>query len=226
MKVYHGSYKAIENVDFSFCRRERDFGKGFYVTKLRQQAEYWAERKGLLRNTAGVVTEFDFDENAFDDEDLKALRFEGYNNEWLDFIVLNRLNKTKTQIHDYDIIEGPIADDDVAARVYDYMNRKVSQESFLKELAHKTPTHQICFCSMRSLQALDLDKAYVDVKTIHIDNDVVQALMSDYGIDELEATKLYYISNIYSRLANENTEYYKKSWQEIYEMLKKELQLS
>ena len=41
MKVYHGSYLAIENIDFSFCRKKRDFGKGFYVTKIRSQAEYW-----------------------------------------------------------------------------------------------------------------------------------------------------------------------------------------
>ncbi|MDR1416111.1 MAG: DUF3990 domain-containing protein [Prevotellaceae bacterium] len=46
MKVYHGSYMAIDIVDFSFCRKRRDFGKGFYVTKILSQAELWAARKG------------------------------------------------------------------------------------------------------------------------------------------------------------------------------------
>jgi hypothetical protein len=46
MKVYHGSYTAIDTIDFSFCRKRRDFGEGFYVTKILSQAEYWATRKG------------------------------------------------------------------------------------------------------------------------------------------------------------------------------------
>ena len=74
MKVFHGSYTAIENIDFSFCRKRRDFGKGFYVTKIRNQAEYWAIRKG--DDNDGVVTVFEFDQSSFDDEDLKTLRFE------------------------------------------------------------------------------------------------------------------------------------------------------
>jgi hypothetical protein len=68
MKVYHGSYMAIENIDFSFSRKRRDFGRGFYVTKLLSQAEYWAARKGDDNDTEGVVTEFDFDEDSFDEQ--------------------------------------------------------------------------------------------------------------------------------------------------------------
>jgi hypothetical protein len=65
MKVYHGSYTAIETIDFSFCHKKRDFGRGFYVTKIRTQAEYWATRKGEDNDTDGVVTEFNFDEDFF-----------------------------------------------------------------------------------------------------------------------------------------------------------------
>jgi len=83
-----------------------------------------------------------------------VLRFKGYNKKWLDFIVLNRKNRKKTQAHDYDIIEGPIADDDIATRIYDYINEKVSQDRLLAELIHKNPSHQICFCTLKSLQAI------------------------------------------------------------------------
>ena len=55
MKVYHGSYMAIDNIDFSYCHKKRDFGKGFYVTKILTQAEYWATRKGEDNDTDGVV---------------------------------------------------------------------------------------------------------------------------------------------------------------------------
>ena len=225
MKVYHGSYTAIENIDFSFCRKRRDFGKGFYVTKIRTQAEYWAIRKGDDNDTEGVVTVFDFDESSFDDKDLKTLRFDGYNNDWLDFVMLNRINKNDRQAHDYDIIEGPVADDDIATRVYDYIKGKVSKKQFLNELTLKKPTHQVCFCTMQSLQALELCKANADVEIIHIDNDVVKALVTDFDLSEIEATKLYYKSATYTRLANEKTKLYLKKWQEIYQMLQKEMKI-
>ncbi|MCL2131304.1 MAG: DUF3990 domain-containing protein [Lentimicrobiaceae bacterium] len=223
MKVYHGSYMAIENIDFSFCRKKRDFGKGFYVTKIREQAEYWANRKGEDNDTEGVVTEFEFDECFFEDEFLKVLRFEGYSTEWLDFVTRNRINKSKQQTHDYDIIEGPVADDDIATRVYDYINRKISKKQFLKELERKTPTHQICFCTMQSLQALGLSKYYIDRKIMDIDKEILKALMIDYGLSESEAADKHYSSNTYTQLADEASELYLKPWQEIYEMLKIEI---
>ena len=225
MKVYHGSYTAIENVDFSFCRRRRDFGRGFYVTKIHSQAEYWAIRKGEDNDTEGVVTEFEFDEVFFEDEDLKTLRFNGYSEEWLDFIMLNRMNKNQKQAHDFDIVEGPVADDDIATRVYDCLNGKVSKKQFLKELTWKTPTHQICFCTVQSLQALEQNKGKIDAETIQIDNDVLQAMMTDYGLSELEVADKYYKSNIYTQLADETTQFYLKSWQEIYQMLRAELKI-
>jgi hypothetical protein len=47
--------------------------------------------------------------------------------------------------------------------------------------------------------------------------------MTDYGINEMEASDKYYTSNTYAQLANETTEFYKKDWIEIYELLKQEL---
>jgi len=223
MKVYHGSYTAIENIDFSFSRKRRDFGRGFYVTKLRSQAEFWAARKGDDNDIEGVVTEFDFDEDSFDDDTLKILRFAGYSGAWLDFVVRNRLNKKNEPAHDYDIVEGPVADDNIAARVYDYLVKKITKKQFLLELAHKTPTHQICFCTVRSLQALELNKKGVDVETIHIDNDVVKSLMAGFGMSEAKAMDAYYTSATYARLADEATGLHREPWQKIYEMLKQEL---
>ena len=55
------------------------------------------------------------------------------------------------------------------------------------------------------------------------DNEVLQALMTDFDLSETEATDKYYKSNTYTKFADESTDFYKKSWQEIYEMLKLEL---
>jgi len=224
MKLYHGSYVAIENIDFSFCYNKRDFGKGFYVTKFRKQAEYWARRKGARKKNEGVVTEFDFNECAFDDKFLNVLRFDGYSYEWLDFIVLNRQNNSERQAHDYDIIEGPVADDDVSKRIVNYLNNEISAEEFLSDLVYE-PSHQICFCTVQSLQALELAKHKVDSKIIAIDNEIVKALMTDYGISEAEAADMHYSSATYTRLADEKTEFYLKPWYKIYQMLLNELNM-
>ena len=116
MQVYHGSYMRIDKINLSQCIPNKDFGQGFYVTKLHSQAAYWAERKGKKQRNVGFVTEFEYNENICRMMKLKVLRFDDYNDEWLEFVVLNRKNETEQQAHDYDIIEGPVADDKIAAQ--------------------------------------------------------------------------------------------------------------
>ncbi|MDR2086221.1 MAG: DUF3990 domain-containing protein [Dysgonamonadaceae bacterium] len=223
MKVYHGSYLEIAEIDLAHCEVRRDFGRGFYVTKLREQAEIWAVRKGKEKKAEGYITEYDFDEYFFENERIKVLRFEDYNEEWLDFVVLNRKNANKQQqAHDYDIVEGPVADDKITTRIDEYIDGFISKEQFLSDLVYN-PSHQMCFCTVQSLQALSLSKGRIDSAIYHIDSDVLQALMIDYGISETEATDIYYTSETFAKLADETTAFYKKSWTEIYEMLKKEI---
>jgi len=222
MKVYHGSYTTVEWIDFSFCQIKRDFGKGFYVTKFRDQAEVWAKRKGKEHHSDAIVTEFDFSELFFNDKDLNVMRFDDYCDEWLDFVILNRKNETEHQAHDYDIIEGPVANDKIATEVDKYIEGLISKEQFLSDLTYN-PSHQICLCTMQSLQALSQPKGKIDIAIYDIGDHVVQSLMIDYDIHELEAADRYYTSNIYAQLADENTEFHKKPWQEIYELIKQEL---
>ena len=222
MKVYHGSYTEIHEIDLTFCEVSRDFGQGFYVTKLRSQAEYWAERKSRKQQHVGFVTEFEYDENICRMMKLNVLRFEDYNDEWLEFVVLNRKNETEHQVHDYDIVEGPVANDKIATEIDKYIEGLISKEQFLNNLTHN-PSHQICFCTMQSLQALSQPKGKIDIAVYDIGDNVVQSLMRDYDINELEAADRYYTSNTYTQLADENTEFYKKTWQEIYKLLKQEL---
>ena len=223
MKVYHGSYAEIGVIDLSLCETGKDFGQGFYVTKIREQAEFWAGKKGKRKGQSGFVTEYDFDEFFLERSDIiKVLRFEDYNEEWLDFIVLNRKNKSRHQAHDFDIVEGPVANDKVASEVDKYLEGIIPKEQFLRELTYN-PSHQICFCTMQSLQALSQSKGKIDIAIYDIGDKVVQSLMTDYDMNELEATDRYYTSKIYSLLADESTEFHKKNWQEIYELLKQEL---
>jgi hypothetical protein len=206
-------------------RNNLDFGKGFYVTSIRSQAESWAVRAGRFHKTDGIVSEFEFYENAFEHYDLKVLRFSGYTEDWLDFVVLNRDPKSSIQAHDYDIVEGPVANDDVADRINDYLAEYISKADFLKELAIHKPTHQICLCTVRSLQMIEpIDKKYyVNVK--HISRQIIEILITEQKLDKYAAADMLYNSDFFSKLSDRTTDLYKKPWTEIYDMLKTELNL-
>jgi len=222
MKVYHGSYTEINVIDLSFCETGKDFGQGFYVTNLREQAEIWANKKGKRKGKRGVVTEFEYNENLSRIMKLKTLYFDDYCDEWLEFVVHNRKNETERQVHDYDIVEGPVADDRIATEVDKYIEGVITKEQFLSDLTHN-PSHQICFCTMQSLQALAQPKGKIDIAIYDIGDNVVQKLMTDYNINEMEATDRYYTSKTYTQLADERTEFYLKPWKEIYELFKQEI---
>jgi hypothetical protein len=225
MRVFHGSYTVVTEIDLTKCRSNLDFGKGFNVTKIRSQAEYWAMRTGRFHKTDGIVSEFEFYERAFTDKMYKVFRFAGYNEEWLDFIILNRDPITEEQRHDYDIVEGPVANDDVANRIDDYLAGMLSKTDFLKELSHHRPTHQICLCTVRSLQMIEpIDKKYyINVK--HISRPIIEKL-TEQGIGKYQAAEMLYNSETFSNLSDKTTELYKKQWVEIYDMLKIELNLN
>lgn len=223
MKVYHGSNTEITEIDLSKCEKNKDFGQGFYVTKNKKHAQEWAERIGNRYHTTGIVTEFEFGKYLYIKKDFNILQFSDYSEEWLDFVVLNRSNRTDESLHEYDFVEGPIADDKISRRIYDYLDGIVSKSDFLNELKYHEPTHQICFCTVKSLQLISKPdrKSISAVETI-VEYIVIQ-LTEDYNIDEEKAVNICCNSETFAQLANETTNLYLKSEQDIYEMLKIEL---
>ena len=153
----------------------------------------------------------------------KVLRFANYNEEWLDFVILNRDPITEEQRHDYDIVEGPVANDDVNNRIDDYLAGIVSKADFLDELTYHRPTHQICLCTVRSLQMIEsIDKKYyINVK--HISRPIMEELITKQNINKYDAAEKLYNSKTFLQLSDKSTELYKKQWTEIYDMLKIEL---
>jgi hypothetical protein len=225
MRVYHGSYTAIDTIDLEKCEIGRDFGRGFYVTNIREQAEIWAERKGREYQQTGAVTEFEFIENAFDHFHLNTLRFDGYSDEWLDFVLMNRNKALAQPTHDYDIVEGPIADDWVQRKLKKYLQGKIPREQFLEDLSFAKPTHQICFCTSRSLQMIERisNGDEIEWHISDIGEPLVERLMLDTEMDEMRATDAFYTSDTFARLADESTGLHLRPWQEIYDMLRAEL---
>lgn len=48
MLVYHGSTVKVTHPVAAACRPNLDFGRGFYLTDIREQAEKWACRLALF----------------------------------------------------------------------------------------------------------------------------------------------------------------------------------
>jgi len=216
--VYHGGYVPIEEINLEKCRPYTDFGKGFYVTKFKHHAENWAKKIGRRYKTDGFVSLFTFIESSFVDYICKKKTFNGYTEEWLDFIVENRNEESNERIHDFDIVEGPVANDKVQNKLQYYIRGDISKKDFLEDLKHHEETHQICFCTLASLQTLK----YVDRDlTIHIEQisvSILNALVKDKKTDVNSASELFYSSNIFRDIADKNTGLYKRDWKDIYKM--------
>jgi hypothetical protein len=223
MQVFHGSYTAIDEVDLSNCQANKDFGKGFYVTKFRKQAEEWAEIIGSLHGTKGIVTEFIFYERAFTEQSLKVLRFPEYNDAWFDFVILNRDASINENRHDFDIIEGPVADDKVQRRINRYLDGKITKEKFFRQLLHDEPSHQICFCTLNSLRMLKKEKDETIFRIEDISEPIVEQLILNRQIDEEKAADMLFASNTFAQLADSASKLYEKDWTEIYKLLLDEL---
>lgn len=156
MILYHGSNMAIEEIDFQKSKPGKDFGVGFYLSDNKQQAQEMAEKKALLLGGVPTITRFEFnDESAKADATISYLRFEKYSLNWGQFVHKNRNNKTRTSLHSYDIIYGPIANDNIGLQMRRIDTNLINWEQFVKELQHKGgETYQYFFGTEKALKYL------------------------------------------------------------------------
>ena len=111
MIVYHGGIIEIKKPDIEHSKQYLDFGKGFYTTSFKEQAERWAVRKSMrLENGRPIVNVYDFRES-FDGLNVFKFRDPEDDESWLDFVCDCR--NGKTDYLRYDIIIGSVANDDV-----------------------------------------------------------------------------------------------------------------
>ena len=145
--LYHGSYIQVETPLVKLGRKKVDFGQGFYLTKLRQQASSWAktiaERKG--RNNIPILSIYSFDYDAVKSKNYRIKIFDSYNLEWLEYVVDCRKGGKRQDM--YDIVEGGVANDNVIDTVEDYENNIITAEQALGQLKYKAVNHQICILS-------------------------------------------------------------------------------
>ena len=146
MEIYHGSTVVVEKPEIRIEKFNKDFYFGFYCTMMKEQAVRWATRFG-----DGIVNVYEYEP----DEHLNTLVFNEMTEEWLDFIVSCRAGIA----HDYDIVEGPMADDTIYNYVQGFIDGKYSREAFWSLAKFKHPTHQICFNTEKALKTITFKEA-------------------------------------------------------------------
>ncbi|MBO8432332.1 MAG: DUF3990 domain-containing protein [Bacteroidetes bacterium] len=153
MILYHGSNIEINEIQLSKGRHGKDFGHGFYLSDDYRQAVRMSENV-VRREACGtpIVTKFEFDTNAL--TSLNACHFDGYTKEWAEFILANRQNKSDKQIHSYDIVIEPIANDAVGVQIRQLSRGFISFDRFLESIKYVKPTIQYFFGTEQALQTL------------------------------------------------------------------------
>ena len=142
MTVYHGGYQPVKKPEIRKGRNTKDFGYGFSCTIIIEQAQRWAKRYETK-----AISIYDVRMNT----NLNIKEFTEMSEEWLDFIVDCRSGKD----HNYDIVIGAMADDQIYNFVSDYIDGTITREQFWVLAKFKYPTHQIAFCTKDALKCLE-----------------------------------------------------------------------
>lgn len=154
MILYHGSNVAIENIDLAKCRPYKDFGKGFYLTDIRHQAERMAARTAKMFRGVPTLTRFEFDLDYAMNQGLKIKLFSSPDEEWARFVMANRDINVKQPFHDYDIVIGPVADDTIARLLRMFTENFISEQQLVRELTFSEVTSQYFFHTEAALNML------------------------------------------------------------------------
>ncbi len=154
MILFHGTNQDIETIDLSKGIRNKDFGKGFYLTPNRPTAERMAQKKARLFGGTPYVITYEMDDFVFD-TDLNVKVFpEKASVEWLLFIDANRDRSKTGPVHDFDIVIGPIANDGVVLQLTNFREGIYSAEQAAKLLQDRYLDQQYYFGSERALAFL------------------------------------------------------------------------
>lgn len=144
MILYHTSTLVVSAPDTLHSREEIDFGKGFYLTTLREQAVKYAQRF-LRRRQPAVLNTYEFE---YDPAEWLIKNFDSYDRDWLDFISKCRDGRDDTN---FDLVVGGIANDEVFATLEDYFSGKIDADKALGLLKYSKPNNQYCIRSQAML---------------------------------------------------------------------------
>jgi len=158
--------------------RPLDFGAGFYVTTIQERAEEWAQKKALKENSSPIISIYNLEMSCLQKQ-LGIKKFEGTSNSWLSFVLRHRKASAYTVQtvlingslkrrlvakpgvhHDYDMVIGEVANDDVFDAIEFFESGVIRIEELRRRLKTKMVNDQLCFCTQRALEFLKFIEAY------------------------------------------------------------------
>ncbi|MBP5640824.1 MAG: DUF3990 domain-containing protein [Victivallales bacterium] len=162
MILYHGSNTSIDEIDLEKCRPNKDFGQGFYTTSIFDQALKMARRVAKRFGGTPCVTSFQFDENILSSSDLSIKRFITPDVNWAMFVMHNRsggINPNSEYTDNnldgrYDIVIGPVANDDLSLIFRLFERGIISLDMLISEMKFRDMTNQYSFHSQRAASLL------------------------------------------------------------------------
>jgi hypothetical protein len=167
MLLFHGSNQEITTIDLSRCKPYKDFGRGFYLTTIKEQAELMARRTVRIFGGVSVVTSFMYDEISVSKGELSVKAFSNPNAEWAMFVLNNRNRDFRTDTdsnnnHDnkYDIVTGPVANDDIALLFRTFASGYIDLEALIKGMKYKRLNDQYSFHTERAVALLSKEGVF------------------------------------------------------------------
>jgi len=167
MILFHGSNLEISHIDLSKCGKYKDFGQGFYLTSIRQQAIDWAKKITRRFGTGkAILNIYEFDNNL---NGLNYIVFTEPNKEWATFIINNRnkeftnhKDKLSNQDNKYDFVHGLVANDDISAILETFLLGILPMTELSQALIYKDLNDQYSFHSFKAISHLK----YLDSEVI------------------------------------------------------------
>ncbi|MBQ5559236.1 MAG: DUF3990 domain-containing protein [Lachnospiraceae bacterium] len=162
MFLYHGSNTDIKEINLAMCRPYKDFGQGFYLTIMKEQAEKMANRVARIYGGSPILNIYEIDENFIRNTNLNIKNFgTETSEEWARFVKNNRSreytdfsNPECNFDNKYDIVVGPIADDDMALLFRQFENGMLTFEKMLSGMIYKKTTNQYSFHTQEAIKLL------------------------------------------------------------------------
>lgn len=154
MKLYHGTNEVFDSIMLNKSRKGKDFGIGFYLTPSRKVAQDQADKKAENFGGDSIVYEYEIEDTALSELNVMRFNCNDYTMEWAQFIRNNRQNRTRQQLHNYDIVIGPIANDTIGYQIRRLEDGIISEEQFLQEIKYHHITVQYMFGTEKALKLL------------------------------------------------------------------------
>ena len=166
MLLYHGSNTVIEKINLAKGRPFKDFGKGFYLTTIEEQAVFMAKRTCRIFHGSPFVTKFEFDDETLKNSGLNVKKFDAPTTDWAMFVLNNR-NRTfmdftdENSNHDnkYDIVIGAVANDDIVLLFRDFSNGRIDMNALANGMKYKKLSNQYSFHTDKAVSLLTKKEA-------------------------------------------------------------------